>query len=839
MTDPLSYRVSADEANLLNLMGEAVYLIDHEQNILFLNQRLEELLGFSSSEALGRKCFELFDREGCCRTHCPIPRIIHSPQRYVTHQVTLHPKQGGELSLRFEARPFVKEGKIEGTLIFLRKRGAELQGDPLASQEEEPKKIIRETIRTADLREIFNLADLERMVSVFAEIHGVTSAIFDERMELVTGVYNFSESCLLVRGREEGLARCLRSDERLLQSARENNPSTRQCLSAGLMDAVAPIVLGGKRLGTWALGQVMIEGADDEGRFRAFAEEIGLEPEAYLVALERQTRLPMAKMEKLAEFLALLTKMLGQAGLNHLILNKLHGQLQEEKGLLAATLGSIGDGIVTLDGEGRVLLLNSIAEKMTGWPSEEAIGREVAEVVHLVHPHDKGRRIMPQNIAELFYDQAQLNALCPILIARSGREYSVIPSISEIAGVGGEKTGQVLALHDMTELKQLQENLLQSQKMEAIGTLAGGIAHDFNNMLNAILGYAQLSLREQDMPESLRENLQQIVKAGMRAATLVQQILTFSRKKEQKKQPLFLQPLIKEALAFLRSTLPANISVRQRINGRCGQVLANPTQIHQVIMNLCANAKHAMLDNGGTLEIILEEVVFDQAGAGTLAGLQAGRHARLIVRDTGQGMDSLTQARIFEPYFTTKAIGQGTGLGLSTAHGIVKANRGAITVQSSPGQGAEFAVYLPLAQEATAAEAAGEISETLPKVRGRVLFVDDEEMLVHLGSDELTALGCEVSAFTDSSQALAAFTADPEGFDALVTDQTMPGLSGLQLATKVLALRPELPVILATGFSETVDAEKAKAMGIREFLEKPVSLADFSQALSRILPAER
>ena len=837
MADQLSYRVTADEANLLNLMQEAVYLIDSEQNLLFLNRQVEQRLGFSNSDVAGRKCFELFGRGGCCRDRCPVARIIHSPHRNVKHQVTLQPKEGPPQTFLFDAQPFVKEGVILGTLIFLHNSSPDRHSNPLASQDGGPdQERIRETIHGAGLRDIFNLADLERMVSVFAEIHGITSAIFDDRMEMVTDVYNFSDSCLMVRSRKEGLARCLQSDERLLHSALENRPSTLRCMSAGLMDAVAPIVIEGKRLGTWALGQVMVDGEFDEKCFRAFAEEIGLVPDAYLAALEKQTRMPMAKMEKLAEFLVLLTKMLGQVGLNHLVLNRLHEQLQREKELLAVTLRSIGDGIVTLDAQGKVLLLNSIAEKMTGWPSEEAIGRGVEEVVHLVHPHDKGQRIMPQNIAELFYDQAQLNSLCPLLIARSGREYSVVPSLSEISHLNGEKGGQVLVLHDITELKQLQENLLQSQKMEAIGTLAGGIAHDFNNMLNAILGYAQLSLRAHDLPNALRENLQQIVRAGTRAANLVQQILTFSRKNEQQRKVLFLQPLIKESLAFLRSTLPANIVVRQNVDGQCGAVLANPTQIHQVIMNLCANARYAMLDNGGILGIELEEATLDGASANAVAGLQAGRYARLTVRDNGQGMDSLTQARIFEPYFTTKPIGQGTGLGLSTVHGIVKANLGAITVQSSPGQGTEFTIYFPIAQGTERAELTEKIADAFHKVGGKVLLVDDEEMLVQLAISELTALGCEVSAFTDSEMALAAFVAAPGKFDALITDQTMPKLSGTQLAAKVLAMSPDLPVILTTGFSETVDAEKAKAMGIREFLEKPVSLTDFCQALSRVLP---
>ena len=835
MTDPLPYRLSADEANLLNLMGEAVYLIDPEQNLLFVNQPAEQLLGYTSSEAEGQKCFDLFGQGGGCRDRCPIPRIIHSPHRSVTHQVALHTKDGRELTFSFEAKPFGKDGEIIGTLIFLRERATERPVNPLASPPREPHAFIEQTLHDAGLRDIFNVPDLERMVSVFAEIHGVTSAIFDDRMDMVTSVYNFSEACMMIRGREEGLARCLRSDERLLQSALENKPATLQCVSAGLMDAVAPIVIGGKRLGTWALGQVMIEGEYDAQRFRAFADEIGLDQDAFLAALQKQTRMPMAKMEKLAEFLVLLTRMLGQVGLNHLALNHLHAQLQQEKELLAVTLRSIGDGIVTLDSQGRVLLLNSIAEKMTGWPSQEAIGRDAHEVVHLVDPHDRTQRIMPQNIDALFYDQAQLNARCPILIARSGREYSVIPSISAISTPGQEQAGQVLVLHDITELRQLQENLLQSQKMEAIGTLAGGIAHDFNNMLNAILGYAQVSAREPGIPDSLAENLQQIIKAGSRAANLVQQILTFSRKNEQRRQALYLQPLIKESLAFLRSTLPSNITVRQRIDPQCGPVLANPTQIHQVIMNLCANARHAMLESGGVLEIGLAEVEIDLAMAKSIAGLKTGRYARFSVLDNGLGMDSLIQDRIFEPYFTTKEIGQGTGLGLSTVHGIVTAHDGGITVRSSPGQGAEFAIFLPVADRATVEEPMGGIVAPLAKMSGRVLFVDDEDMLVSLGVKVLTAIGCEVSAFTDSNAALAAFVATPADFDVLITDQTMPGLTGTQLAAKVLAIRPDLPIILATGFSEVVDGDKAKALGIREFLAKPVSLTEISQALGRVL----
>ncbi|MFZ5775351.1 MAG: PocR ligand-binding domain-containing protein [Thermodesulfobacteriota bacterium] len=436
MTDPVPYRVSPDEANLLNQMREAVYLIDPDHNLLFLNQGAERLLGFPCAEALGRKCFELFGHGDHCRERCPIPRIIHSPTRGLTHQVGLRAKDGRELPLFFEAQPFVKEGEVVGTLAYVWEPTRDLPSDPLASQGQEPAAYVQQALSEAGLRDLFNVPDLERMVKLFAEIHGVTSAIFDDHMEMVTSVYNFSEACLMIRAREDGLARCLKSDERLLQAAQENRPSTLQCVSAGLMDAVAPIVIGGKRLGTWALGQVMIEGEYDEARFRSFAAEIGLDPDGFITALRTQTRMPMAKMEKLAEFLVLLTQMLGQVGLNHLVLNHLHEQLRREKELLAVTLRSIGDGIVTLDGQGRVLLLNAIAEKMTGWPSHEAIGRDVAEVVRLVHPRDRERRIALREIAELCYDQAQLTTLCPILVARSGREYAVIPTTSEIATPG-------------------------------------------------------------------------------------------------------------------------------------------------------------------------------------------------------------------------------------------------------------------------------------------------------------------------------------------------------------------------------------------------------------------
>ncbi|MBU0483835.1 MAG: PAS domain S-box protein [Proteobacteria bacterium] len=387
---------------------------------------------------------------------------------------------------------------------------------------------------------------------------------------------------------------------------------------------------------------------------------------------------------------------------------------------------------------------------------------------------------------------------------------------------------------DITEIKLLGEKLRQSQKMEAIGTLAGGIAHDFNNMLNAILGYTELALLDSESGSRMEDNLNEVMIAGKRAASLVKQILAFSRQSEDGQISTPLQPVLKEALKLMRGTLPATIEIRQDIDPECGTVLADVSRIHQVIINLCTNAYHAMREHGGVLEVLLREVEV----ADEVIDLQPGKYARLTIRDNGEGIDQEFVDRIFEPYFTTKGLGEGTGLGLATVHGIVKGYGGVISVDSKLGEGTVFEVYLPVQPATRVDEFEAVPQEALPELVGHVMFVDDEKSLVSFGERILEKMGCRVSGFTDSVEALEAFAEDPGRFDLVITDQTMPKLTGIKLAREILVARPELPIFLITGYSDVVDKESAKAVGIKEYIEKPINVNEFAEKVKAALAGQ-
>ncbi|HEY7492641.1 MAG TPA: ATP-binding protein, partial [Candidatus Tectomicrobia bacterium] len=390
---------------------------------------------------------------------------------------------------------------------------------------------------------------------------------------------------------------------------------------------------------------------------------------------------------------------------------------------------------------------------------------------------------------------------------------------------------------EMVERQRLAEELRQGQKMEAVGRLAGGVAHDFNNILAAIIGYTELATLNMPASSPAWHQLQEVLRACQRAKALVQQILTFSRRTEQAHTPVQLSPLVKEALALLRASLPSTIEIRQHIAPNVGAVLADPNQLHQVIINLCANAEYAMRQAGGVLEVRLEAVDVDAILAAQHPTLCLGPHVRLTVRDTGQGMPPEVVQCIYDPFFTTKAAGEGTGIGLSVVHGIVVNHGGTITVESQVGEGTTFTIYLPRIAWDMAVE--GQADETIPHGQGRLLFVDDEPALVRLGYSVLTQLGYDVAAYTSSPEALAAFQAAPQRFDLVITDYTMPQMTGDVLTCALRRLRPDIPIILETGFSHTIDAEQAAALGINAFLLKPWTVRELARTIAQVLAQQR
>jgi len=390
-------------------------------------------------------------------------------------------------------------------------------------------------------------------------------------------------------------------------------------------------------------------------------------------------------------------------------------------------------------------------------------------------------------------------------------------------------------VEDISERKKLEVQLLQAQKMEAIGTLAGGIAHDFNNILAAIMGYTELA--NLDVPEgsNARYKLNEVLKASHRAKDLVRQILAFSHQGRQERKPVEMSPLIKEILRLLRASLPSIIEIRQHIDTDTDIIETDPTQIHQVLMNLCTNAAHAMRENGGVLEVSLKKVDMDGFAVAQHPDFQPGSYLRLSVSDTGHGMTREVLKRIFDPYFTTKEVGEGTGLGLAVVHGIVKSHEGAITVYSEPGKGSTFQVYFPRIDRAKGVEAT-QRAEPFPMGKQEcILFVDDEQPLADMGKQMLEHLGYRVAVRMSSIEALKLFQAQPKRFDLVITDMTMPNMTGDKLSRELMGIRPDIPIILCTGFSERITAEKVQELGIREFAMKPLLMSDLAKTIRRVL----
>ncbi len=383
------------------------------------------------------------------------------------------------------------------------------------------------------------------------------------------------------------------------------------------------------------------------------------------------------------------------------------------------------------------------------------------------------------------------------------------------------------------EIRKKDDLIRRTQKIEALGTLAGGIAHDFNNVLATIVINAELTLLEAGDREPEKKQLSLLLQAARRGRELVKQIIAFSRQKEQERRALRVSPIAKETLRFLRSSLPSSIEIREALEESSDSMMADPSQVSQILMNLCVNAAYAMREGGGVLKVELKAVDVEREMSATHPELQPGPHVCLLVSDTGCGMTAEVADRIFDPFFTTKPPGEGTGLGLSVVYGIVRSYGGVITVYSEPGRGSTFSVFLP--------RIIGPPEETHARpevVRGsgeRVLLVEDDAVQLQGVSALLERLGYAVTARTDSAEALALFERDPLGFDLLITDQTMPKLTGNQLAEEALKIRPGLPVILCTGFSEIVDGDKAALIGIREFVYKPFGAREISQSIRRAL----
>jgi PAS domain S-box-containing protein len=481
------------------------------------------------------------------------------------------------------------------------------------------------------------------------------------------------------------------------------------------------------------------------------------------------------------------------------------------------------DAIFIHDLEGRIYDLNRAALNMTGYPKASLLEMVVADL----HPEADH-----QGVYQALED-AHRNGHVRFQSRFMRADQSII-TVDISSSVIDEDEGLVQGLvRDITQQRQMEEQLRQTQRIEAIGTLAGGIAHDFNNILSPIILHTDMVLEDIPVESPIRFNLEEIHSASIRAKDLTRQILTFGRQTEQERTPLIIRPIIKETLKLLRYSFPSTIEIRQTVETKGGAVLADQTQIQRILMNLCTNAAYAMREKGGVLEVGLAGVYLSSAGTVHNPNLGPGHYMKLTVRDTGPGIESGVKDRIFEPYFTTKEKGEGTGMGLAVVHGIVKSYGGAITVDSEPGKGTVFQVFLPKIEGQVSSEPKGAFQ--LPVGTEKILLIDDEQSILDVMQQILERLGYKVDARSDSNEALEAFRENSDGFDLIITDYTMPEMTGENLAKAILGIRPDVPVILCTGFSEQIDEEKSKAIGIRAFVMKPIIMGEMAKTIRQVL----
>ena len=490
------------------------------------------------------------------------------------------------------------------------------------------------------------------------------------------------------------------------------------------------------------------------------------------------------------------------------------------------------DIIYTLNTDGSFTYVNPAWEKSLGHTSEEVIGKYF---IDFARKDDTSTFI--RAFKKIRDGRETIINFTSTLLHKNGSERLFNMTGAPNLDSEGNVLGLVGTFKDVTEQHHLEMQLRQSHKMQAIGTLSGGIAHDFNNILTPIMGYTELMLSEVSDDSQIKWMLERVYNASHRAKDLVQQILTFSRQSEQEKKPVQVSIIVKETLKLLRSSLPATIDIRHNIQSQ-SLVMGDPTQIHQVIMNLCTNAGYAMQQTGGILEVTLTDSISDKDALLPSTYTQRGAYMQLTVTDTGEGMTAEIMERIFDPFFTTKERTKGTGMGLSVVHGIVENHDSTITVESEPGKGSTFRVLFPIIDEAVTLESTADMA-VVPEGRERILFIDDELPIIDIGKQILESLGYDVTTRTSSIEALELFKVRPDFFDLIITDMTMPNMTGESLARNLLNIRPDIPIIICTGYSASMTREKVGDMGINAIVMKPIIKKDIAHTIRQVLDADK
>jgi len=506
--------------------------------------------------------------------------------------------------------------------------------------------------------------------------------------------------------------------------------------------------------------------------------------------------------------------------------------LQKKENQVRLLLNSTAEAIYGLDIEGNCAFANRACMQVLGYKTtDELIGQNMHNLIHHSYPDATPYPVQKCPIYQAFQKEEYIHVDNEVLWRADGTsfpaEYWSYPIIED-----DQIKGAVVTFMDISKRKELEVQLFQAQKMEAIGTLAGGIAHDFNNILSPIIGYTELILLNTPEKSKTQQGLEEILNASHRAKSLVAQILAFSRQTELEMKPVEVKYIIKEVLKLLRASLPTTINIKENIKS-VALVMCDPTQIHQILMNLCTNASHAMQEKGGVLEVSLENIELYSDSTARSLDLKPGSYLNLTVSDTGHGMTPDVLEQILDPFFTTKEKGEGTGMGLSVIHGIVKSYGGSIYAYSEPEKGSNFKVFLPIIESRLEPEK--RVEKPISKGTERILFIDDEKALVEIGKQLLEFLGYDVRTRTSSIEALELFKAQPDNFDLVITDQTMPNMTGVELTKELRQIHPDIPIIICTGFSEQIDERKAEEKEISAYVMKPIIMREIANTIREVL----
>ncbi len=796
----------AYEAMLLNHVNDGVIGADADSRITYWGKGAERMYGFTEAEAVGITTLELLRP-----TYDPgeRERILENLNRAGTAVFTLRTKHkdGSEVVVEVNSTLLADElGNRSGYVVVYRDVTERTRTRQALAQANERLRVQAEELllREAALRGILNAAK--------------------------ESIWRFSPDGIILMGNETALKRFGKSaDEVIGRHFSEFVPpdlaASRLAKLREAAESRRPVEFEDERSGI-SFRHNFYPVLDAEGNVSSIAcfsrditqrkrdeqalRERGIELQRLTEALETRVQ------ERTADLAAANEMLKAEAA---------------ERVRLVAAVEQADEGLVIMDAEGLVRYANSAFSRLSGCSRNELLAMSYNQ---LLAGRGKSGETWENIRASLDRGEAWRGRLTRGDDAGDALELEV--TVSPIYDATGRAINFLAVERDVTRELRLQQHLRQVQKLEALGTLAGGIAHDFNNILNPIFISTELLLLESSLDPSDRRQLEITLKAAERGRDLVRQIIAFSRQKEKDRKPSKAGPVVNEAVRFLRVSLPSTVEIRADIQGKRDVILGDQAQIHQIVMNLCNNAAYAMREKGGILTVSLAEFDVDSGLTAQVPGLKPGAYLRLAVSDTGTGMTPEVRERAFDPFFTTKRPGEGSGMGLAVVDGIVRDYGGAISVVSEEGKGSTFTVYLPrVASEELSSQAA---PDGPPRGSERILLLDDELVQVQSVRAMLRRLGYEVVALTDGQEALTRFQSDPQAFDVLITDQTMPHLTGVKLAKEVLAIRPDLPIILCTGFSEAVDANEARALGIREFLMKPYSVRDMAETVRRALSAD-